>query len=60
MGTKFWQRSVEDKEGKTPMWQKFTQAEMAEAVERDRKRREERLDACATKLKQLDQKCKQA
>ncbi|KAG8509475.1 Protein PRRC2B [Galemys pyrenaicus] len=67
-GTVFRQQSVEDKEDKPPPRQKFIQSEMSEAVERARKRREEeerrareeRLAACAAKLKQLDQKCKQA
>lgn len=64
----FRQQSVEDKEDKPPSRQKFIQSEMSEAVGRARKRREEeerrareeRLAACAAKLKQLDQKCKQA
>ncbi|XP_042103981.1 protein PRRC2B isoform X14 [Ovis aries] len=68
MGTLFRQQSAEDKEDKPPPRQKFIQSEMSEAVERARKRREEeerrareeRLAACAAKLKQLDQKCKQA
>lgn len=68
MGNVFRQQSVEDKEDKPPPRQKFIQSEMSEAVERARKRREEeerrareeRLAACAAKLKQLDQKCKQA
>ncbi|XP_058380311.1 protein PRRC2B isoform X11 [Diceros bicornis minor] len=68
MGSMFRQQSVEDKEDKPPARQKFIQSEMSEAVERARKRREEeerrareeRLAACAAKLKQLDQKCKQA
>lgn len=68
MGTVFRQQSAEDKEDKPPPRQKFVQSEMSEAVERARKRREEeerrareeRLAACAAKLKQLDQKCKQA
>ncbi|XP_038404922.1 protein PRRC2B isoform X7 [Canis lupus familiaris] len=68
MGSMFRQQSVEDKEDKPPPRQKFVQSEMSEAVERARKRREEeerrareeRLAACAAKLKQLDQKCKQA
>lgn len=59
---------MEDREDKPPPRQKFMQSEMSEAVERARKRREEeerrareeRLAACAAKLKQLDQKCKQA
>ncbi|XP_062063341.1 protein PRRC2B isoform X7 [Lepus europaeus] len=68
MGSMFRQQSAEDKEDKPPPRQKFIQSEMSEAVERARKRREEeerrareeRLAACAAKLKQLDQKCKQA
>ncbi|XP_006918133.1 protein PRRC2B isoform X8 [Pteropus alecto] len=68
MGGVFRQQSVEDKEDKPPPRQKFVQSEMSEAVERARKRREEeerrareeRLAACAAKLKQLDQKCRQA
>ncbi|KAM8801990.1 protein PRRC2B isoform 5-T6 [Rhynchonycteris naso] len=68
VGSVFQQQSVEDKEDKPPPRQKFIQSEMSEAVERARKRREEeerrareeRLAACAAKLKQLDQKCKQA
>ncbi|XP_037348794.1 protein PRRC2B isoform X3 [Talpa occidentalis] len=68
VGAVFRQQSVEDKEDKPPPRQKFIQSEMSEAVERARKRREEeerrareeRLAACAAKLKQLDQKCKQA
>ncbi|XP_034350104.1 protein PRRC2B isoform X9 [Arvicanthis niloticus] len=68
MGSVFRQQSVEDKEDKPPSRQKFIQSEMSEAVERARKRREEeerrareeRLAACAAKLKQLDQKCRQA
>ncbi|XP_039718829.1 protein PRRC2B isoform X6 [Pteropus medius] len=68
MGSVFRQQSVEDKEDKPPPRQKFVQSEMSEAVERARKRREEeerrareeRLAACAAKLKQLDQKCRQA
>uniref|UniRef100_A0A8C2V8E4 Proline rich coiled-coil 2B n=1 Tax=Chinchilla lanigera TaxID=34839 RepID=A0A8C2V8E4_CHILA len=67
-GSVFRQQSVEDKEDKPPLRQKFIQSEMSEAVERARKRREEeerrareeRLAACAAKLKLLDQKCKQA
>ncbi|XP_069841878.1 protein PRRC2B isoform X2 [Dendropsophus ebraccatus] len=59
------QPSVEEKE---PPRQKFVPSEISEAVERARKRREEeerrtreeRLAACAAKLKQLDQKTKQA
>lgn len=68
MGSVFRQQSTEDKEDKPPSRQKFIQSEMSEAVERARKRREEeerrareeRLAACAAKLKQLDQKRKQA
>ncbi|XP_070286528.1 protein PRRC2B isoform X9 [Myotis yumanensis] len=68
VGSVFRQQSVEDKEDKPPPRQKFIQSEMSEAVERARKRREEeerrtreeRLAACAAKLKQLDQKCRQA
>ncbi|XP_036185177.1 protein PRRC2B isoform X2 [Myotis myotis] len=68
VGSVFRQQSVEDKEDKPPPRQKFIQSEMSEAVERARRRREEeerrtreeRLAACAAKLKQLDQKCKQA
>ncbi|XP_053060468.1 protein PRRC2B isoform X10 [Acinonyx jubatus] len=68
LGSVFRQQSVEDKEDKPPPRQKFVQSEMSEAVERARKRREEeerrareeRLAACAAKLKQLDQKRKQA
>ncbi|XP_057581307.1 protein PRRC2B isoform X13 [Hippopotamus amphibius kiboko] len=68
VGSVFRQQSVEDREDKPPPRQKFVQSEMSEAVERARKRREEeerrareeRLAACAAKLKQLDQKCKQA
>ncbi|XP_055456891.1 protein PRRC2B isoform X11 [Psammomys obesus] len=68
VGSMFRQQSIEDKEDKPPPRQKFIQSEMSEAVERARKRREEeerrareeRLAACAAKLKQLDQKCKQA
>ncbi|XP_040819601.1 protein PRRC2B isoform X11 [Ochotona curzoniae] len=67
-GSVFRQQSVEEKEDRPPPRQKFIQSEMSEAVERARKRREEeerrareeRLAACAAKLKQLDQKCKQA
>ncbi|XP_023371893.1 protein PRRC2B isoform X8 [Otolemur garnettii] len=67
-GSMFRQQSIEEKEDKLPPRQKFIQSEMSEAVERARKRREEeerrareeRLAACAAKLKQLDQKCKQA
>ncbi|XP_040261825.1 protein PRRC2B isoform X6 [Bufo bufo] len=62
------QPSVEEKEEKAPPRQKFVTSEISEAVERARKRREEeerrnreeRLAACAAKLKQLDQKTKQA
>ncbi|KAI5937921.1 Protein PRRC2B [Manis javanica] len=68
VGSVFRQQSTEDKEDKPPSRQKFIQSEMSEAVERARKRREEeerrareeRLAACAAKLKQLDQKRKQA
>ncbi|XP_044938555.1 protein PRRC2B isoform X9 [Mustela putorius furo] len=68
LGSMFRQQSLEDKEDKPAPRQKFVQSEMSEAVERARKRREEeerrareeRLAACAAKLKQLDQKCKQA
>ncbi|XP_047556611.1 protein PRRC2B isoform X11 [Lutra lutra] len=68
LGSMFRQQSLEDKEDKPAPRQKFLQSEMSEAVERARKRREEeerrareeRLAACAAKLKQLDQKCKQA
>ncbi|XP_035579660.1 protein PRRC2B isoform X8 [Zalophus californianus] len=68
LGSMFRQQSMEEKEDKPPPRQKFVQSEMSEAVERARKRREEeerrareeRLAACAVKLKQLDQKCKQA
>ncbi|KAM6400028.1 protein PRRC2B isoform 6-T6 [Rhynochetos jubatus] len=62
------QQSLEDKEEKVPVRQKFVHSEISEAVERARRRREEeerrareeRLAACAAKLKQLDQKCKLA
>ncbi|XP_028918872.1 protein PRRC2B isoform X1 [Ornithorhynchus anatinus] len=62
------QQSLEDREEKLPPRQKFVQSEISEAVERARRRREEeerrareeRLAACAAKLKQLDQKCRQA
>uniref|UniRef100_A0A8C8S5Z4 Proline rich coiled-coil 2B n=1 Tax=Pelusios castaneus TaxID=367368 RepID=A0A8C8S5Z4_9SAUR len=62
------QQSLEDKEEKVPLRQKFVHSEISEAVERARRRREEeerrareeRLAACAAKLKQLDQKCKLA
>ncbi|XP_072285244.1 protein PRRC2B-like [Pyxicephalus adspersus] len=62
------QPSVEEKKERGPPRQKFVQSEISEAVERARKRceeeerhvREERLAACAAKLKQLDQKIKQA
>lgn len=68
VGSMFRQQSIEDKEDKPPPRQKFVQSEMSEAVERARKRREEeerrareeRLAACAAKLKQLDQKRRQA
>ncbi|XP_054996092.1 protein PRRC2B isoform X3 [Sorex araneus] len=67
-GSMFRQQSAEDKEDKPPPRQKFIQSEMSEAVGRARRRREEeerrareeRLAACAAKLKQLDQKCRQA
>ncbi|XP_027679336.2 protein PRRC2B isoform X10 [Chelonia mydas] len=62
------QQSLEDKEEKVPLRQKFVHSEISEAVERARRRREEeerrareeRLAACAAKLKQLDQKCRLA
>ncbi|XP_041428380.1 protein PRRC2B-like isoform X7 [Xenopus laevis] len=62
------QPSIEEKEEKLPQRKNFVQSEISEAVERARKRREEeerrnreeRLAACAAKLKQLDQKNKQA
>lgn len=68
LGSVLRQQSVEDKEEKVPVRQKFVHSEISEAVERARKRREEeerrareeRLAACAAKLKQLDQKCKLA
>ncbi|XP_042734596.1 protein PRRC2B isoform X2 [Lagopus leucura] len=67
-GSALRQQSLEDKEEKVPVRQKFVHSEISEAVERARKRREEeerrareeRLAACAAKLKQLDQKCKLA
>uniref|UniRef100_A0A8C2T0T8 Proline rich coiled-coil 2B n=1 Tax=Coturnix japonica TaxID=93934 RepID=A0A8C2T0T8_COTJA len=67
-GSALRQQSLEDKEEKLPLRQKFVHSEISEAVERARKRREEeerrareeRLAACAAKLKQLDQKCKLA
>uniref|UniRef100_A0A8C9G202 Proline rich coiled-coil 2B n=1 Tax=Pavo cristatus TaxID=9049 RepID=A0A8C9G202_PAVCR len=67
-GSALRQQSLEDKEEKAPLRQKFVHSEISEAVERARKRREEeerrareeRLAACAAKLKQLDQKCKLA
>ncbi|XP_052523786.1 protein PRRC2B isoform X11 [Tympanuchus pallidicinctus] len=67
-GSALRQQSLEDKEEKVPLRQKFVHSEISEAVERARKRREEeerrareeRLAACAAKLKQLDQKCKLA
>uniref|UniRef100_A0A493TNE7 Proline rich coiled-coil 2B n=1 Tax=Anas platyrhynchos platyrhynchos TaxID=8840 RepID=A0A493TNE7_ANAPP len=68
MGSVLRQQSLEDKEEKVPLRQKFVHSEISEAVERARRRREEeerrareeRLAACAAKLKQLDQKCKLA
>ncbi|KFZ51922.1 Protein PRRC2B [Podiceps cristatus] len=68
MGNVLRQQSLEDKEEKVPLRQKFVHSEISEAVERARRRREEeerrareeRLAACAAKLKQLDQKCKLA
>ncbi|XP_065593495.1 protein PRRC2B isoform X10 [Cyrtonyx montezumae] len=68
LGSALRQQSLEDKEEKVPLRQKFVHSEISEAVERARKRREEeerrareeRLAACAAKLKQLDQKCKLA
>eukprot|EP00079_Xenopus_tropicalis_P029196 XP_012824434.1 PREDICTED: protein PRRC2B isoform X2 [Xenopus tropicalis] len=62
------QPSIEEKDEKLPQRKNFVQSEISEAVERARKRREEeerrnreeRLAACAAKLKQLDQKNKQA
>ncbi|XP_075375936.1 protein PRRC2B isoform X7 [Mycteria americana] len=68
LGSILRQQSLEDKEEKVPLRQKFVHSEISEAVERARKRREEeerrareeRLAACAAKLKQLDQKCKLA
>uniref|UniRef100_A0A8C5UII1 Proline rich coiled-coil 2B n=1 Tax=Malurus cyaneus samueli TaxID=2593467 RepID=A0A8C5UII1_9PASS len=68
VGSVLRQQSLEDKEEKVPMRQKFVHSEISEAVERARRRREEeerrareeRLAACAAKLKQLDQKCKLA
>ncbi|NXJ61760.1 PRC2B protein, partial [Rostratula benghalensis] len=68
LGSVLRQQSIEDKEEKVPLRQKFVHSEISEAVERARKRREEeerrareeRLAACAAKLKQLDQKCKLA
>ncbi|XP_072208574.1 protein PRRC2B isoform X5 [Excalfactoria chinensis] len=67
-GSALRQQSLEEKEEKVPLRQKFVHSEISEAVERARKRREEeerrareeRLAACAAKLKQLDQKCKLA
>uniref|UniRef100_H3BCR3 Proline rich coiled-coil 2B n=1 Tax=Latimeria chalumnae TaxID=7897 RepID=H3BCR3_LATCH len=58
------QLSVDDKEEKQSQRQKFVSLEISEAVERARKRREEeerkareeRLAACAEKLKRLDEK----
>ncbi|KAM6243564.1 protein PRRC2B isoform 7-T15 [Porphyrio hochstetteri] len=68
VGSVLRQQSLEDKEEKVPLRQKFVHSEISEAVERARRRREEeerrareeRLAACAAKLKQLDQKCKLA
>ncbi|XP_037254871.1 protein PRRC2B isoform X10 [Falco rusticolus] len=68
LGSILRQQSLEDKEEKVPLRQKFVHSEISEAVERARRRREEeerrareeRLAACAAKLKQLDQKCKLA
>lgn len=68
LGSVLRQQSLEDKEEKVPVRQKFVNSEISEAVERARRRREEeerrareeRLAACAAKLKQLDQKCKLA
>ncbi|XP_062447350.1 protein PRRC2B isoform X1 [Rhea pennata] len=68
LGSILRQQSVEDKDEKVPLRQKFVHSEISEAVERARRRREEeerrareeRLAACAAKLKQLDQKCKLA
>ncbi|XP_054502561.2 protein PRRC2B isoform X1 [Agelaius phoeniceus] len=68
LGSVLRQQSLEDKEEKVPVRQKFVHSEISEAVERARRRREEeerrareeRLAACAAKLKQLDQKCKLA
>ncbi|XP_040387669.1 protein PRRC2B isoform X8 [Cygnus olor] len=68
LGSVLRQQSLEDKEEKVPLRQKFVHSEISEAVERARRRREEeerrareeRLAACAAKLKQLDQKCKLA
>lgn len=68
MGSVLRQQSLEEKEEKVPLRQKFIHSEISEAVERARRRREEeerrareeRLAACAAKLKQLDQKCKLA
>ncbi|XP_075628495.1 protein PRRC2B isoform X7 [Balearica regulorum gibbericeps] len=68
LGSTLRQQSLEDKEEKVPLRQKFVHSEISEAVERARRRREEeerrareeRLAACAAKLKQLDQKCKLA
>ncbi|XP_069093181.1 protein PRRC2B isoform X2 [Pleurodeles waltl] len=62
------QQSAEEKDDKLPVRQKFVPSEISEAVERARRRREEeerrardeRLAACAAKLKQLDQKSKLA
>uniref|UniRef100_A0A7M4EE00 Proline rich coiled-coil 2B n=1 Tax=Crocodylus porosus TaxID=8502 RepID=A0A7M4EE00_CROPO len=68
VGSVLRQQSLEEKEEKVPLRQKFIHSEISEAVERARRRREEeerrareeRLAACAAKLKQLDQKCKLA
>ncbi|XP_064379840.1 protein PRRC2B isoform X5 [Dromaius novaehollandiae] len=68
LGSILRQQSLEDKDEKVPLRQKFVHSEISEAVERARRRREEeerrareeRLAACAAKLKQLDQKCKLA
>ncbi|KFO99133.1 Protein PRRC2B [Calypte anna] len=68
LGSILRQQSLEEKEEKVPLRQKFVHSEISEAVERARRRREEeerrareeRLAACAAKLKQLDQKCKLA
>ncbi|KGL99032.1 Protein PRRC2B [Charadrius vociferus] len=57
LGSILRQQSLEDKEEKVPLRQKFVHSEISEAVERARRRR---AAACAAKLKQLDQKCKLA